>query len=147
MLQFIPAILRGSQIVEFPRPILACRVHDSWDFLKLKVPRQDGDQLAGPSRGGVEIAIEGQVGSQTGELKLSEERMLEALETLRAALHSGEDAGFSLALYQSGPGAFRYFRKCLTSRFDFDLSSPRLYSYAVSIHAADPTLHQGLPPA
>lgn len=147
MLQFIPAILKGSDVIEFPRPILVCRVHDSWDFLKLKIPRQDGELLAGSSRDGVDITIEGQVGSHTGELKLSEELMLETLETLRAALHSSEDSGYSLALYQSGSDEYRYFRRCLTSRFDFDLSSQRIYSYAVSIHAADPMLHDGLPPA
>jgi len=145
MLQFAPAILQGDLVIEFPRPIVVCRIHDSWDFLKLKVPRQDGDQLAGPSRDGVEITIEGQIGTHSGELKLTEERMLEAIDVLRAALHTTDDSGFSLALYQMNAGNYRYFRKCLTSRFDFDLSSQHIYTYAVSIHAADPTLHEGLP--
>jgi len=145
MLQFAPTLLRGEDTIEFPRPIIVCRVHDSWDFLKLKVPRQDGDQLAGPSRDGVDITIEGQVGSHSGELKLSEERMLEALETLRGSLDADDDQGYVLALYRRDDGSYRYFQRCLTSRFDVDLSSQRIYSYSVSIHAGDPIWYDGLP--
>lgn len=145
MLQFAPALLHGEAVIDFPRPIVVCRLHDSWDFLKLKVPRQDGDQLAGPSRDGVEITLEGQIGTHSGELKLSEETMLATIETLRTALHSADDSGYVLALYRTGDAGYRYFRRCLTSRFDVDFSNQRIYAYAVSIHAADPVLYDGLP--
>ncbi|WP_437225288.1 hypothetical protein SH661x_003999 [Planctomicrobium sp. SH661] len=145
MMQFAPAILLSDSIVELPRPILICRVHDSWDFLKLKVPRQDGNRIAGPSRDGADITIEGQIGSQSGNVKLSEVTMLETVELLRSALHTSDDDGFSLALYRDGDSNFRYFRQCVTTRLEIDLSSQHLYSYALSIHAADPVLRSGLP--
>ncbi|SFH68430.1 hypothetical protein [Planctomicrobium piriforme] len=143
MLQFAPAIVRDLDVVEFPRPILTCRLHDSWDFLKLKVPRRDGDQVAGPSRDGVDVTIEGQIGSLSGELKLSEAEMLSAVEELRAALHVADEEGFALALFQDDEGGRRYFQQCLTTRFDVDFSNPRIYSYAASIHASDPVLYGG----
>jgi hypothetical protein len=145
MIQFIPTIFHGETAIEFPRPVTVCRIHDSWDFLKLKVPRLDGEQIAGPSRDGVNIVIEGQIGSLSGELKLSEEEMLSAVEALRTALHTESDQGFALALYRDDLENYRYFKQCVTSRFDVDLSNQRIYSYAVSIHAADPRLHDGLP--
>lgn len=145
MLQFVPTIVQGDVMTELPRPITVCRIHDSWDFLKMKVPRRDGDQLAGISRDGVEITLEGQIGSHSGEITLGEQTMLATIETLRRALHPLDDIGFALALFQEGTHQYRYFRNCLTSRFDFDLSNQHLYSYAISIHASDPVLYEGLP--
>ena len=77
MLEFLPTIIRDDQLLELPRPVSICRMHDSWDYLKLKVPRQEGDQISGTSRDGVDIVLEGQVGTQGGELKLSEQRILQ----------------------------------------------------------------------
>jgi hypothetical protein len=147
MLEFRPAIIRDDAIIELPRPILACRIHDSWDFLKMKVPLQDGNQLAGPSRDGVDISIDGQIGAYSGELKLTEGAMLDALLALRSALHVTDAEGYLFALFATPDHSqARYFRRCLTSRFDVDFSNPRLYAYSVAIHAADPVLREGALP-
>jgi len=140
-MQLAPAILRGLDQIDFPRPILICRLHDSWDYLKLKVPRQDGDQISGASRDGVDISIEGQFGTHSGELTLSEAEMLAAVDLLRDALHSSDETGFELVLFQAASGAWRSFRQCQTTRFEVDFSNPSLFSYSASIHAADPVLH------
>lgn len=142
MLNFQPTLVLGELLVELPRPIVVCRIQDSWDFLTLKVPFRDGDQVAGPSRDGAEVVIEGRIGSQSGDLKLSEEAMLLALLELRTALHDVTEEGFKLALYRDSLSAeYHYFERCRTSRLDIDLSDNHLYSYAVMIHASDPAVH------
>ncbi len=140
MWAFAPAVIRGDASFEFPRPILACRLHDSWDYLKLKVPRQEGDQITGMSRDGVDISIEGQFGSMGGSITLSEEEMLEAVDQLRQALHVEGDDDFELALFQDANGNVRSFRQCVTTRLDVDFSNPSLFTYSAVIHAADPVL-------
>ncbi|WP_437206443.1 hypothetical protein [Planctomicrobium sp. SH664] len=144
MLEFQPAIVRDAHILELPRPILTCRLRDSWDFQKFKIPRVDGDLISGVSLDGVEITLEGQIGSHEGELKLTEEAMLESLVELRGALQGGADSLYTLALYHAPEGEdVRHFRKCSTMRLEVDLSNQRIYSYAVVIHAADPVLYDG----
>lgn len=146
MWTFRPAILHAGSIAWLPRPITVCRVHDSWDFLKLKAPLREGDFVSGVSRDGAEITLEGQCGSQDGSLTLSETSMLATLQALREALNTADPSGFELALYHnSATDEFHYFRSCATVRFDWDLSSPRIYAYALSIHAADPSLLTGDP--
>jgi hypothetical protein len=142
MIHFAPAILRDDSLVEFPRPLTVCRIHDSWDFMKMKVPLQDGEQIAGPSRDGVDVILEGQLGSHAGELTLTETTMLETLLTLREALHVTGEKTFELILFQDEFGsAARSLRRCLANRFDIDFSNPHVYAYSVSIHAADPVLY------
>lgn len=140
-MQFSPAIIRGLSVIEFPRPILSCRIHDTWDYLKLKVPRQDGNQIAGPSRDGVNITIEGEIGSLSGTLKLSEADMLDAAEILREALHVDNDSGYELGLFKDASGNRRVFHDCFTNRLEIDFSNPSLFSYSVTIHASNPKLH------
>lgn len=148
MLTFHPAIVRDGTLIELPRPILVFRLHDSWDFMKLKVPLRDGDQVAGHSRSGVDIAVEGQIGSHSGQLRLTEAEMLDSIETLRAALHvDGDDDTYTLAVFEDlQADHYRFFQNCTTNRFDVDLSDKHLYSYTLSIHASDPQLHTGLLP-
>jgi hypothetical protein len=66
--------------------VLSLRVHDAWDFDRFKVPLADGDFTVGHSRQGVDIAIEGQIGTQAGALKADEQAMLAAIADLRDAL-------------------------------------------------------------
>lgn len=147
MLILQPGIVRDGSLTELPRPIVSCRLHDAWDFQKLKVPRQDGDIIAGTSQDGVEIRIEGQIGSVSGELKLSEEQMFEAVEELRAALQPVPDeAGYELVLFRSSEGEARSLRHCTTIRLDVDFSSRHLFAYTLAIHAADPVIYSELSP-
>jgi hypothetical protein len=142
MIQFGPAILKDDVLIEFPRPLTVCRIHDSWDFMKMKVPLQDGEQISGPSRDGVDVILEGQLGSHAGELKLSEAMMLETLLTLREALNVSGDQTFELVLFHDEAGVpCRSLRRCVPNRFDVDFSNPHVYAYSVSIHAADPVLY------
>ena len=145
MLAFQPAISRPGSLVEFPRPILSLRVLDAWDFKKFKVPLSDGDQVKGHSRDGATIQIEGQIGSHSGSLKLTEVEMLSTLETIRQQLDVNATVGeLSLVLFADQPNnQFRYFQNCTTSRFEFDLSNHHLYAYSATLHAADPVLHSG----
>jgi hypothetical protein len=141
MLQLAPAIQSDAGFVEFPRPILLCRFLDTWDYLKLKVPRRDGDQVSGPSREGVEITIEGQFGRFGGELTLNESQMMQAVSQFRDALHVLSAEGYTLLLFQDEEGASGQFRNCQTTRCEFDLTNPKLFSYSVSIHAANATFY------
>ncbi|WP_437186945.1 hypothetical protein SH668x_000316 [Planctomicrobium sp. SH668] len=113
--------------------------------MKLKVPRQDGDHLAGASRDGVNISLEGQIGSHAGELKVAESSMLECVDLLREALRSTDERGFFLGMFRDEEGIYRYFQRCFTNSFDVDFSNPRIYSYSVVIHAGDPVLYEGIP--
>lgn len=145
MLKFHPAIARAGTVIEFPHPILVFRVRDAWDFDKMKVPLRDGDQVVGHSKAGADIAIEGQIGQHSGALKLTEPEMLTTLSTIREALDVNATVGsYSLLLFSdSAVDDHRYLKSCTTTRFEFDLSNPTIYSFAAVIHAADPVMHAG----
>lgn len=147
MLTFGPTLIRDSGTYELPRPILAFNLRDAWDFESFKVPFRDGESLTGHSRNAVDITIDGQIGSQSGQLRLDEQAMFETLEDLRAALHvSGPEQTFLLSLYQDQDGFHRYFSNCTTVRLDSDLSNKHLFNFSIQIRAADPTIHHGLLP-
>ena len=147
MFVFKPAIYRDGQLFELPRPISSIRIHDSWDYAKFKVPLLDGDGTAGHSHNGVDIAIEGRLASQAGQLKLDEAAMFSVVEDLRSRLtRSADDPPFQLFLYHDpATSTYRAFRQCSTVRFEYDLSDPHLFNYAVVIHAADPVIYTGSP--
>lgn len=141
--EFRPAICRNGELYELPRPVPTLRVQETWHNERFKVPLRDGDLLVGHSRNGVDITLQGQVGSQAGELKLDEGSMFAVLEALRAALHVTADSGkYWFFLYcDEASATFRHFRECSTVRFDYDLSDGHLFTYAAVIHAEDPTLY------
>jgi hypothetical protein len=37
---------------------------------------------------------------------------------------------------------YRSFRECVTVRFEYDLSKPRLFTYSLVVHASRPSLEQ-----
>jgi hypothetical protein len=143
MFSFKPAVYRSPTLYELPRPIVALRVHDAWDFAQFKVPLADGDSLSGHSRQAAEITIEGQIGTQAGTLKPTEETMFDEIEQLRSVLHVDESAPpYDFYLYYDlATGTYRRFTDCSTVRFEADLSDPHLFTYSVVIHAADPKLY------
>lgn len=144
---FKPAILKQGTFYELPRPLLALRLQDAWDFEQFKVPLAAGDHTAGHSRNGLDISLEGQIGSHAGQLQLTEEQMLDTLESLRTALHvASPDDRYTFFLYHDEPTAtYRCFQRCTTARFDFDLSNPHLFTWSALLHAEDPMLHTTLP--
>lgn len=144
---FKPAVYDGSTLYELPRPVLAVRIQDAWDFKEFKVPLAAGDVLTGHSRQGVDISIEGQVGSQAGNLKTTEQEMFQELETLRGMLNVDSSNGkFSLFLYYDAISAiYRKFKNCSTSRFEYDLSDKNLFTYSITIHADDPVIYTTAP--
>ena len=144
---FKPAIDNGVLFQELPRPILRFRVQDAWDYKQFKVPLKDGDTLVGQSQQGIDISIEGQIGSQSGALKLSEAEMFDALENLRAALNvDGTDGKYDLFLYHDASSAtYRKFQACTTVRFEYDLSEKAIFTYSVTIHAEDPGIYSTAP--
>lgn len=147
MFVFKPAIWKGSTLYELPRPIVALRIQDSWDFEEFKVPLAGGDFQEGRSLNGVDISIEGQSGTQAGQLKSDEEQMFAELEALRAALDpSSPEETYELFLYHDPSTAtYRSFRGCSSVRFEYDLSSPHLFTYSALVHAADPTIYSVAP--
>lgn len=140
---FKPAIYKGSTLYELPRPVTRLRISDRWDFAAYKVPLRDGDRLTGHSREGVEIVLEGQVGSQAGSLKLSEQAMFTEMLMLRQTLDVSEDDDkFEFFLYHdAGTATYRKFKGCSTLAFEWDLSSPALFAYSLTLHAEDATLY------
>ena len=146
-LTFNPAIYRDTLLYELPRPIDSLRVRDSWDFQTFKIPMADGNTIVGGSRKGVEIVVEGRIGSQAGTLKLTETDMYQEIKDLRNALDVPETTDtYSFFLYYDATvGLYRKFKSCLTIRFEFDLSDEKLYSYSAVIYAADPRVYTGGP--
>lgn len=147
MFRFKPAVWRNGVLYELPRPVHSLRIQDSWDFARFKVPLAAGDSVAGRSRNGVDIAIEGEVGTVGGVLKSGEQTMFAAIEALRGALGvDAPDDEFELFLYHDpGTATYRSFRRCTTVRFESDLSEPWLFSYSAVIHASDPTIYAVAP--
>lgn len=147
MFTFKPAIWRNDTLYELPRPIVAVRVQDAWDFERFKVLLRDGDDVAGRSQNGVDVAIEGQIGTQAGALKTDEAAMFAALESLRAALGvSSPEEGYELFLYHDpASSTYRSFRGCTTVRFEYDVSDKALFTYGVVVHAGDPAIHGEAP--
>lgn len=147
MLQFYPAIYQDNALYELPRPVRSMRFEDGWDYEQLKVPLRDGDRLVGHSTQGVEITLEGEIGSREGTLKLTEEEMLAEIFALREKLDVSNDSDkYSFIFYRdSTAGTYRRFKSCSTVRFEYDISSPVLYTYSLTIHAEDSTLYQTNP--
>ena len=144
---FKPALYDGSTLYELPRPVVAMRIKDQWDFERLKVPLSAGDSLVGHSLNGVDLAVDGQIVSQAGALLLSEQDMFSELQSLRSALDvSATDQKYEFFLYHDAASAtYRKFKKCSTLRFEYDLSDKRLFKYSVEVHAEDPVIYTTAP--
>lgn len=147
MFTFKPAIWRNSTLYELPRPIVSVRLLDSFDFEQFKVPLAAGDTIEGRSQNGVDVSIEGQIGTQAGDLKAGEASMFAAIETLRANLAAASpEETYELFLYHdAGTATYRSLRGCTTVRFEYDLSDARLFTYAVVIHAEDAEIYAEAP--
>ncbi len=147
MFSFRPSIVRPNSAFELPQPVTSVRVQDSFDFAKFKAPRVEGDLLVGHTSGGVDISIEGQIGSHAGNLRLTEEQMFLTLESLRQAVHSSApDDRYRLFLYfDPATATYRSFRECVTVRFDYDLSRKQLFTYSLVVHASHPTIEMSAP--
>ncbi len=148
-LTFRPAVYKGGELFELPRPITQVRILDRWDFERLKVLLSPGDYLTGHSRHGIEISIEGQFGSHEGSLSLTEEEMFVVWEGMREMLDVTEDSEkFEFFLYHEGSdGSYRKLKECSTVRLECDMSNKHLFEYAVTIHADDSSLYPTAPGA
>lgn len=144
---FRPALYRNSTLFELPRPITTLRVLDAWDFEQFKVPLADGDRLYGHSRAGIDLSIEGRTGTHAGVLCGTEETMLDTLSLLGEAFDiTSDDDRYELFLYHDeASGTYRKYRSCATVRFEYDLSSPHLFTWSAVIHAEDPRLYTTAP--
>jgi hypothetical protein len=142
MWTFQPAVWKGGVLTSLPRPVTALRLSDSWDFERYKTPLADGDVVTGHSRNGVDVLLEGQIGSVSGMLILDEPAMMQAVIDLRGLLDVDNAAGrFGLVLYHNAiTGQSRLFEKCTTTRFESDLSDPTLFTYSLLAHASSPDL-------
>ena len=146
---FQPGIYRNSNLYLLPRPVSTLRMTEGWDYQQFKVPLKDGDVHVGHSRDGINILIEGQFGSQNGALKLTEQEMFSALETLRSSLDvtSDSDKFEFFTYYDVDSVTYRKYKDCSAVRLEYDLSSPHLFTYSATLHADDPTIHSTGPGA
>lgn len=140
---FKPAVYDGVSLYELPRPVSSLRIQDAWDFEQFKVPLADGDALVGHSRDGVDILVEGQIGSQAGGLKTTEEEMFDEIGTLRARLDvtSGGDEYEFFVYHDTASKSYRKFKRCSTIRFESDISNKNLFTFSIALHAEDPTIY------
>jgi hypothetical protein len=147
MLTFKPAIWRDGTLYELPRPVRSLRLQDGWDFAQFKVPLAAGDTIEGRSQNGVDIAIEGECGTQAGALLPDETAMFAELEALRSALgvETPEEVYELFIFHDATSGTYRSFRDCSTVRFEYDLSEPWLFTYSILIHAANPQVFDEAP--
>lgn len=142
MMTFKPGVVRGGVVYWLPRPVTRVRIQEGFDSQTFKVPLRDGEMVTGQSRNGVDLLIEGQIGSQGETLLLSEQEMLEELEALRAACHpSGPEDLCEVVLYQDDvSGECRQYRDCSLVRLETDLSNPWLFTYSMVLRAHDPVM-------
>ncbi|MCA9079320.1 MAG: hypothetical protein KDA58_02125 [Planctomycetaceae bacterium] len=144
MLTFAPTLVRDTTQFELPRPILSLRIRDDWDLERNKVPLRRGELHSGQSQNGVDILITGQIGTQSGQLRIHEQEMFETLTQLRNQLDTTTPTGtFRLSLYHDGLGQHHYFDLCTTMKFEADLSDKHLFDFSIQIRAADPIIHFG----
>jgi hypothetical protein len=144
---FHPAVHDGESFHDLPRPVLAVRVREAWDFERRKVPLADGDESVGHSRDGVDIVVSGRIGPTAADPDATALDLLAAVETLRQVLHvGGESAKYDFYLeHDATAGIYRHFKSCSTVRLEYDLSDKSLLEYTAVIHADDPTLYQSGP--
>ncbi len=138
-----PKIYAGSTLYEFPRPVRSLRLRDAWDFDRFKIPLKDGESIAGQSRTGVTIFIDGQIATQISTSKQTEAEMFAEIETMRSHLNANNTNGkFELFLFHdSATPYYRKLKNCSTIRFDVDLTNRTLFTYAIEILSDDPTLY------
>lgn len=142
-LLFSPGIFANEIFSPLPAPITRLQIQDHWDFDRYQVLFTDGDHTRGISRAGVDLTITGSVASVGGVSLLNEEAMFNAIENLRDSLKQQADELFTFYLFrQQTNQTCRYFRECSVTRFQYDLSQPELYSYALTLHADDPVIYQ-----
>jgi hypothetical protein len=146
MLIFKPTLVVNGTRFELPRPVLALRLQYSWDQARFKVPLLPGDQVVGRSMSGVDVSIEGQIGTQAGQLKASEADMFHTLEQLRNLTATPGDVEMRLILYQNQMTLQEHLlRQVSITRFEYDLSDTHLFTYSTLIHASDPMIHVEIP--
>ena len=156
MWQFAPTLIFPNlQIVPLPRPILQLRVQDGFEATPMTVPFRDGSVRRGRSRGGVDIAIRGQLARSGDDLAFSEPEMFDAIESVRLALlRDDPEETYGLALYRFvlpeqdllDSDRLRGFAECTTVKFEYDLSDRAIYGYSLIVHASDPVVHDPLLP-
>ncbi|RLS52603.1 MAG: hypothetical protein DWH91_16270 [Planctomycetota bacterium] len=147
MFMFRPSIVRSGTVYELPRPITSLRVQDAFDFAKWKVPLVTGDLMVGHTASGVDIALEGQIASQAGQLRLTEEQMFLTLEQLRQTVQSTtpEDRYRLFLYYDPASATYRSFAECATVRFEYDLTHKSLFTYTLTVHASRPSIETTAP--
>lgn len=139
---FRPAIYDSGGFYELPRPVTRLRVRDGWDYAEFKVPLLDGDFRVGGSRDGVDISVEGRVGTQGGVLLADEGAMFAAADELRGRLDGPASGGFEFFIYyDAGSGTYRKFKSCTTTRLETDLSEASLFTFSLAVHAEDPVIY------
>jgi len=143
-LTFKPAVYANGSLFELPRPVTRLRLQNAWDSEAFKVPLLAGDFRVGASQDGIDILLEGQLGSQDGVVLATEADMLAAIEELRAAISPpGPDPHYEFFLFHdSAAGIYRKFAECTTARFESDLSDQSLFTYSLVVHAGDPVLRE-----
>ncbi len=129
-----PAVRTAGPWYELPGPITGCRIQESWDAERFKVPLRAGDQVAGLSRNGIDVTLRGAVGKRGEAAAFTEQAMWDTLLELREKLDVAGETKFELRLLADGDRA-DLLTGCTTTRFEYDLSNPSLFSYSVQIHA------------
>lgn len=148
---FRPTLVLPTGRLRLPRPIVQCRVQEAYDAAQFKVPLRDGDRWFGRSRGGIDIALRGQLAQNGAEPAFTEGAMFDLVEEVREALRLGDpEQTYGLGLLEEDdPGTpasarpLRGFVGCSTVRLEYDLSDRALYGYSLLIHASDARLQTG----
>lgn len=107
-----------------------------------KVPLLDGEFTSGHSQNGLEITINGELAQQENNLLLTELQMIDAMNQLRELIHTSHtDTPLTVFLiYDPIDSNYRYFENCSASKITFDLTSPHVYTYQLSLLIDTPTL-------
>ena len=142
-----PKVYVGTTLYEFPRPIRKLWFRDAWEFDRYKIPLKDGEVLAGQSRNGVRVFLEGQIAHHDSAEITTLAGMFDEVETMRSQLDANETNGKYefFFFHDSATPYYRKLKDCTTLKFEVNLTTKNLFSYSVEIHSDDAAVYTSAP--
>jgi hypothetical protein len=148
---FKPAIYKGGSLTTFPHPVMDLTISSSWKFDEHTVPLKSGVLSYGHSRVGDQIVISGQMGTQDGTPKISEEDMFGVLSNLRTVLNvaSRSDLFEFFIYHDTGTSTYRKFKSCWCVSFDWSMGDKDrvMWPWGCVLKYEDTTLYSTAPGA
>lgn len=142
-----PALYDGTNLFLLPRPVTVCRIRQTFDFGRYKVPLENREHAAGRSANGLEIHLEGQALKSGSAVQQDEKAMFNRLADIQHRITPDDgDVNFQLFLYHdTAENEYRSVKACQAERFEFEISDHFAFRYVLDVFAADPNLYVTAP--